>query len=60
MNYSTLLQRSVDFDTYAQILYNAYPSQLERPLVLSLIERLLGGPVGRRRSDLQAVRKASI
>ena len=31
MNYSTLLRRSVDFDTYAQFLYNAYPDELERP-----------------------------
>ena len=34
MNYSTLLQRSIDFDTYAQVMYNAYPNELERPLVL--------------------------
>jgi hypothetical protein len=40
MNYSVLLQRSVDFDTYAQVLYNAYPDMLQRPLVLSLIQLL--------------------
>ena len=40
MNYSILLQRSVDFDSYAQVMYNAYPSELERPLVLSLIQLL--------------------
>jgi hypothetical protein len=40
MNYSTLLRRSVDFDTYAQILYNAYPSERERPLLLSLMQML--------------------
>jgi hypothetical protein len=40
MNYSTLLQRSVDFDTYAQIMYNAYPDELQRPLILSLIQLL--------------------
>jgi hypothetical protein len=40
MNYSTLLRRSVDFSTYAQILYNAYPNELERPLVLSIIQLL--------------------
>jgi hypothetical protein len=38
MNYSILLQRSVDFDTYAQVMYTAYPDELERPVVLSLIQ----------------------
>ncbi|HEU4657656.1 MAG TPA: hypothetical protein VFR97_09035 [Capillimicrobium sp.] len=38
MNFSTLLRRSVDFNTYAQILYKAYPDELERPLILSLIQ----------------------
>ncbi|MCW2968701.1 MAG: hypothetical protein JWM71_2473, partial [Solirubrobacteraceae bacterium] len=38
MNYSVLLQRSVDFDTYAQVMYKAYPDELERPVVLSLIQ----------------------
>ena len=42
MNYSTLLRRSVDFDTYAHGnfegvesgagLYDNYPNELERPL----------------------------
>jgi hypothetical protein len=40
MNYSTLLRRSVDFDTYAQVMYEAYPNELERPLILSLIQTL--------------------
>jgi hypothetical protein len=40
MNFSTLLRRSVDFNTYAQILYKAYPDELERPLILSLIQQL--------------------
>jgi hypothetical protein len=40
MNYSTLLRRSVDFDTYAQFMYAAYPSERERPLYLSLIQLL--------------------
>ena len=50
MNYSTLLRRSVDFDTYAngdfegaQVpagLYQNYPNELERPLILSLIQLL--------------------
>ena len=40
MNYSTLLRRSVDFDAYAQFLYANYPNELERPLILSLIQNL--------------------
>jgi hypothetical protein len=40
MNYSTLLRRSVDFDMYAQLLYPNYPNELERPLILSLIQIL--------------------
>jgi hypothetical protein len=40
MNYSTLLRRSVDFDEYAQLLYPNYPNELERPLILSLIQIL--------------------
>jgi hypothetical protein len=50
MNYSTLLRRSVDFDMYAHGeiegadtpigLYDAYPNELERPLLLSLIQLL--------------------
>lgn len=49
MNYSTLLRRSVDFDTYARGefgtdtpfgLYDNYPNELERPLIISLIQLL--------------------
>jgi hypothetical protein len=41
MNYSVLLNRSVDFDTYAQIgLYPNYPDELSQPLALSLIQML--------------------
>ncbi len=49
MNYSTLLRRSVDFDTYAKGdfgtdtelgLYDNYPNELERPLILALIQML--------------------
>jgi hypothetical protein len=40
MNYSTLLRRSVDFDSYAVVMYRAYPNERERPLVLSLIQLL--------------------
>src|SRR5437588_7814260 len=40
MNYSTLLQRSVDFDQFAPILYNAYPNEIERQLIFSLIQML--------------------
>lgn len=40
MNYSTLLTRSVDFDLYAALLYPAYPNELQRPLLLALIQML--------------------
>jgi hypothetical protein len=50
MNYSTLLRRSVDFDDYAHGiffgnqtpfgLYTNYPSELERPLTISLMQLL--------------------
>jgi len=40
MNYSTLLQRSVDFDTYAQVFYNAYPAAMDQQFILSLIQML--------------------
>ena len=44
MNYSTLLRRSVDFDEYAELpdfgLYAWYPNELERPLVLSMMQLL--------------------
>jgi hypothetical protein len=51
MNYSTLLRRSVDFDDYAHGefqglpdsplgLYDHYPNELERPLLLSLMQLL--------------------
>jgi len=44
MNYSTLLQRSVDFDEYANLpglgLYVNYPDQANRQLVISLMQLL--------------------
>ena len=40
MNYSTLLRRSVDFDVYSMVLYPAYPNELERSLLFSLIQML--------------------
>jgi hypothetical protein len=51
MNYSLLLRRSVDFDAYAHGtfegspdtplgMYDNYPNELERPLILSLIQIL--------------------
>lgn len=44
MNYSTLLRRSVDSDQYFKLpavgLYANYPSEIERPLLLSLIQLL--------------------
>src|SRR5262245_34866570 len=40
MNYSTLLQRSSDFIDYSPVLYGSYPSELQRPLVFSLVQML--------------------
>ncbi|MDM4770795.1 hypothetical protein [Solimonas sp. SE-A11] len=40
MNYSTLLQRSVDFDTYAAFFYTAYPASLDQAFTLALIQML--------------------
>ena len=40
MNYSTLLQRSVDFDDYASTLYASYPNLRERPQWMSMIQML--------------------
>jgi hypothetical protein len=40
MNYSTLLQRSVDFDAYAQIIYPNYRKVIDRQLWLQHIQLL--------------------
>jgi len=40
MNYSLLLPRSVDFDTYEAVFVPAYESPLERELLLSVIQML--------------------
>jgi len=40
MNYSILLQRSVDWDTYRQIYDPAYPDEIERGIGLLLIQML--------------------
>ncbi len=40
MNYSLLLPRSVDFDDYEAVFAPAYPSDLDRTLVISLIQML--------------------
>jgi hypothetical protein len=40
MNYSTLLQRSVDFDAYSALLYPAYPREIDRQLVLASMQLL--------------------
>jgi hypothetical protein len=40
MNYSVLLRRSVDWDTYSAILYPRYPRERERPLILGLLQML--------------------
>jgi hypothetical protein len=40
MNYSLLLDRSVDFDPFAAVLAPSYPDPLERPLIISLLQVL--------------------
>ncbi len=40
MNYSTLLERSVDFDIFLTILTPKYPSALDRILLISVIQML--------------------
>jgi hypothetical protein len=40
MNYSLLLTRSTDFAIYSAVLYPRYPNQLQRPLLLALIQML--------------------
>ncbi|MCU1590183.1 MAG: hypothetical protein JWP11_1439 [Frankiales bacterium] len=40
INYSTLLTRSKDFALYSVPLYTTYPSEFERPLLLSIIQIL--------------------
>jgi hypothetical protein len=40
MNYSTLLQRSVDFDAYATLIYPAYPDESTRQLMFAVIQLL--------------------
>ncbi len=40
MNYSVLLNRSVDFDTYAAAIDPNYTDPLERSLILSLVQML--------------------
>jgi hypothetical protein len=40
INYSTLLRRSVDFALYSVPLYTTYPSEYERPLLLSVVQIL--------------------
>ena len=47
MNYSVLLNRSSDFDTYAAFLDPAYPSKLEQALVLSMVQILWDSRRGR-------------
>jgi hypothetical protein len=40
MNYSTLLDRSVDFDQFAGILRGAYPNSLDQQLAFGLLQML--------------------
>ncbi len=40
MNYSLLLPRSVDFATYEAIMIPAYPNELERTLIINVVQML--------------------
>ncbi len=40
MNYSTLLQRSVDYDLYGQLIDPAYPRAIERQLMFAVVQLL--------------------
>lgn len=40
MNYSLLIRRSSDFDPFALVLYKFYPNELERPLIISMLQML--------------------
>ena len=40
MNFSTLLQRSVAFDVYGQLIYPAYPDESTRQLAFALVQLL--------------------
>lgn len=40
MNYSMLLERSVDFDTYEAIMEPAYPNDLDRVMLIALVQML--------------------
>jgi hypothetical protein len=40
MNYSTLLQRSTDWDTYKAIFDPAYPDPTDHPLILDIVQML--------------------
>lgn len=40
MNYSTLLQRSVDFSGYARLMYPSYPNTVDQQLVFAMIQML--------------------
>jgi hypothetical protein len=39
-NYSILLNRSVDFDEYSVVMYQAYPNKLDQQIIFSLIQLL--------------------
>ena len=40
MNYSLLLSRSIDFETFEAIMIPAYPNDLDRVLILALVQML--------------------
>ena len=40
MNYSLLLPRSIQFDPFRGVLFRAYPNELQRALILSMMQVL--------------------
>ncbi len=40
MNYSILLNRSVDFDQYSQVMYSAYPDKLDQQIIFGMMQML--------------------
>lgn len=40
MNFSTLLTRSSDFDTFAAVLYPSHPDGLDRNIIMSLLQTI--------------------
>ena len=40
MNYSILLNRSVDFDQYSEFMYRAYPDKLDQQVIFAMMQML--------------------